>query len=149
MDSFTWSVRIAANDQGRVTAFVRRHQFEIGAAVQFDEEDKRVSALEYVLGAIGADLVNGMKLLAQKRRVDIYEVEAVVQGELNNALTHLGVVGEKGHPGLQKVVVNVYVSSTEQKSAIEQVWDEVLKRSPLVHTLKPTIDLQLNLKVVI
>ena len=50
-----------------------------------------MSALEYVLGAIGADLVNGLQMLGRRRRIAIEQVEARVEGELNNPLTYLGV----------------------------------------------------------
>ena len=49
-----------------------------------------------------ADLVNGLQTLGRRRRVVIDQVEAVVEGELNNPLTYLGVVGETGHPGLER-----------------------------------------------
>jgi hypothetical protein len=83
--------------------FVRKHQFPVGAPLQFDAEYDAITALEYVLGAIGADVVHGLQTLARKRRVDIDQVEAVVQGELNNPLTYLGVVGADGPPGLEKI----------------------------------------------
>ena len=77
-----------------------------------------MSALEYVLAAIGADLVNGLQTLGRRRRVAIEQVEAVVEGELNNPLTYLGVVGETGHPGLEKVRVRVYLASPEEEAVI-------------------------------
>ena len=76
-------------------------------------------------------------------------MEALVSGELNNPLTHLGVVGEEGHPGLETVRVKVYVSSTEVKEEIQRIWNEMLEKSPLVRTFQSAINLELDLQVVI
>ncbi len=99
-------------------SLVRRHQFEVGAPLHFDEEYDRVSCLEYVLAAIGGDLVNGMRRLAHRCRLRVDQIEAVVEGELNNPLTYLGVVGESGHPGLEKVSVSIYVSTLEDEERV-------------------------------
>ena len=88
-----WNLRVCATNNGCATVYVRRHQFEVGAPVHFDEQYNQITALEYVLGAIGADVVRGLQSLARKRRVEIDNVEALVSGELNNPLTHLGVIG--------------------------------------------------------
>ena len=116
--------------------------------MQFDREYDRITALEYTLGAVGADVVNGLTALARRRRVDVEEVEAVVSGRLNNPLTYLGVVGEEGHPGLERMKVRVYVSSTEAEERVRKVWQEMLAKSPLVRTLKPALDLELSMKVI-
>ena len=116
----------SALERGQATVFTRQHQFRIGAPVHFDRAYEAVSALEYVLGAIGADLVNGLQILARKRRVAIEQVEAVVEGELNNPLTYLGVIGETGHPGLEKVRIRVYLASPEEEATIQRLWQEML-----------------------
>ena len=100
-----------------------------------------------VLGAIGADLVNGLQALARKRRMVIERIEAVVEGELNNSLAYLGVIGEPGHPGLQRVQVKVYVASLEEEVMIQRLWQEVLATSPLVYTFQGAIQLDLRLQM--
>ena len=149
MEAHTWTLRVSAAERGQATVFTRQHQFRVGAPVHFDRAYEAVSALEYVLGAIGADLVNGLQALARKRRVAIERVEAVVEGELNNPLAYLGVIGETGHPGLQRVQVKVYVASLEEEAAIRRLWQEVLATSPLVYTFQAAIRLDLRLQVVI
>lgn len=64
---FQWSVRVSASGQDQAAVFVRKHRYEVGLPVHFDEEYDRVAALEYVLGAIGADIVNGLQSLARSR----------------------------------------------------------------------------------
>jgi hypothetical protein len=149
MEGHTWSLRVSAAERGQATVFTRQHQFRVGAPVHFDRVYEAVSALEYVLGAIGADLVNGLQALARKRRLAIERVEAVVEGELNNPLTYLGVIGETGHPGLQRVQVKVYVASIEEEATIWRLWQEVLATSPLVCTFQAAIQLDLRLQVIV
>jgi OsmC-like protein len=147
MQGYTWTLRVSANEPGQATVFTRQHQFRVGAPVHFDRAYASVSALEYVLGAIGAGLVNGLQILGRKRRVAIEQVEAFVEGELNNPLTYLGVVGETGHPGLEKVRVRVYVASSEAETTIHRLWHEMLATSPLVHTFQAAIRFDLTLRV--
>lgn len=149
MDQFQWNVRVCETGRGRATAYVRRHRFEVGAPVQFDPQYPLVTALEYVLGALGADVVNGLQAVARRRRVVLDHVEAAVAGRLNNALTHLGVVGEEGHPGLEEVTVRVYVSSTETEEAVKEIWQEVRAKSPLVRTFERCVRLDCSVKAVL
>src|SRR6266849_1473041 len=111
MERYTWTLRVSTACKDRATVFVRQQQFTVGAPVQFDAAYDAITALEYVLVAIGADVVHGLQALARKRRGEVDHVEAVVEGELNHPLTYLGVVGERGHPGLERVSVKVYVAS--------------------------------------
>ena len=149
MDSepYTWTLRVSATSTHDARVFVRQHQFTVGVPVQFDTTYNAISALEYVLGALGADVVNGLQLLARKRRVELDQVEAVVQGALNNPLTALGVVGESGHPGLEKVQITVYVASLAAEEDIQRLWQEMLARSPLVRTFQPLLQLELRLQM--
>jgi|RhiMethySRZTD1v2_1073278.scaffolds.fasta_scaffold306567_2 OsmC-like protein len=149
MEGHTWTLRVCAMGGEQATVFARQHQFRVGAPVNFDRTDGAVSALEYVLGALGSDLVNGLQILARKRRVVIEQLEAVVVGELNNPLTYLGVIGETGHPGMEQVCIRVYLASPEQETTIQRLWQEMLERSPLVHTFQAAIKLELSLQVIV
>jgi hypothetical protein len=145
-DNHRWTVRVSASAAGEATAFARKHRFAVGAPAAFDEADPHVSAVEYVLGALGADLVNGFVALARARRLSIDHAEAVVQGELASPLAHLGVIGASGSPGLAELRVKAYVSSNEDEALVRKTWDEMLERSPLVHTLRTGVRLELDLK---
>jgi uncharacterized OsmC-like protein len=144
---FTWDVRLRASEDGTATAYVRDQRFAVGAPLQFDSEYEHVTALECLLAALGADVANGFRSRARRKRLAIDDVEAAVSGRVNNPLTHVGVVGEEGHPGLEWASVRIYVSSDEDEQALRDVWDETLRRSPLVRTLQPTVTLDLSLKI--
>ena len=147
MEKYLWHVRVRSHSGDKAVAYTRRHHFEIGAPVQFDQEYDAVTALEYVLGAIGADVVNGLRALALKRRIIIDDVEAAVSGELNNPLVHLGVVGEAGHPGIETVTVRVYVNSPAERKDVLGLWEEMLSRSPLVRTFSGTIKVEIGFEL--
>jgi hypothetical protein len=149
MDDFAWRARVRATRRGRATAYVRTHQFDVGAPVQFDEQYDQVTALEYVLAALGADLVKGFQAAADRRRLTVDEVEAVVSGRLDNPLVHLGVVGEEGHPGLEAVSVRVFVGTDEDEARVREAWDEALGRSPLARTFASAVRLDLSIRVVV
>ena len=149
MDEHRWTLRVRAADQGPSTVYARHDQFQVGAPLSFDPEYPHVTALEHLLAALGADLVGGLQATARRQRLQISNIEAVVSGKLNNPLTYLGVVGEEGHPGLEQVTVTVYVNSLEPEERVRQAWEEMLKRSPLVHTLKSVVKLDLAVKLVI
>jgi hypothetical protein len=147
MEPHTWRLRVSATGGGQATVYSRQHQFRIGAPLDFDRASPTLSAMEYALGALGADVVNGLQLLAHQRRVGIEQLEAVIIGELNNPLTYLGVIGESGHPGVEKVSIKVYVASLAEETAIQHLWQEVLARSPLVRTFRHAVQLELILQV--
>src|SRR3954465_2210619 len=64
-----------------------RRQFSIGRPVEFDEASPHVSAVEYALGAVGGEIVNGLREFARRRRIEIDAIEALVTGDLDHALT--------------------------------------------------------------
>lgn len=149
MPPFGVRVRSSGASAGAATAYARVHSFEVGSALPFDPDEGRVTALEYVLGALGADLVGGFRALARKRRLAIDEVEATVDATLENALTHLGVVGESGHPGLLRVVIRVHVATLEPEDAVRAVFDVALERSPLLHTIVKAAKVEVTMTVTV
>lgn len=142
-----WSARVRAVGRGRVAVYVRDHRFEVGRAVEFDAEAPTVSALEHALAALAADLVDTFSALARRRRVELDAVEAVVTGELNNPLTVLEVVGEEGHPGLERIALKLYVQSGAAPEALHALWRDARALSPLARTLGAAVDLRLALEV--
>jgi len=64
------------------------------------------------------------------------QVEAVVDGEVENPLTYLEVVGASGSPGLSRVSIKVYVASPRDEKTLNQLWHETLERLPLVRTFR-------------
>src|SRR5688572_21199737 len=97
------SLRVTAPGPAIARVSVGRRNFSIGRPVEFDEASPHVSALEYALGAVGGEIVNGIREFARRRRVAIDAVEALVTGELENGLAYLEVIGENSSPRIQKI----------------------------------------------
>jgi len=142
-----FSVRVSGSRDGSATAFVRKHRFVVGAPVTFDEQDPHLSALEYVLGAFGADLVTGLLAAARARHLEVDHAEALVRGELDDELAAVGVVGATGNPGLARLQVKVYASSVAEEETLRELWKRMLERSPLVRTLERVVRLELVLEM--
>jgi len=146
---FVWRARISGDAPAKASVFVRKHSFVVGRPLDFDAEADAVSAVEHLLGALGADVLNGFRAEAPRRRLRVDRAEATVEGRLDNPLTHLRVVGETGHPGLAGAHVKVYASSPDPEDAVREAWTDSLDRSPLVRTLGPTVELKLELQIVV
>ena len=149
MDSSGWDIRAHSTHREHVTVYARQHSFRVGTPIHFDIEYEEISALEYVLGALAADLVGSFRALAHKRRLDVDQVEALVHGELGNPLVYLGVIGENGNPAISRIVVKCYVSSLNEEHEVERVWADALARSPLAQTFLNAGTLEITLQVVI
>ena len=139
---------MSARGQKTSTVFARTRRFEVGVPLSFDAEYGETTALETVLGAIGAELAGGIQQLARIRRLAVDDVEAVVQVELENPLVHLGVVGEEGSPAMKRISIKVYVGSFEEEAELRALWDDVLARSPLIKTLEKAVELELEMRIV-
>ena len=148
MTPHRWTLRVRATGSGAATVVTRKHHFDVGASAEFDEESPRISALEYVLGALGADLAAGFSGHARRGGVLVDHVEATVQGELNDPLAALGVVGAKGHPGIERIRITVYVSSLESPARLLELWEESLRASPLLQTFRAACTVELKVAIV-
>lgn len=148
MQETSWQVRVASAGD-TATVFARRAQFPIGKPLSFDLHEPWPTALEHLLGAVGADLVNGLQDVARRRRLQVDQVEAQVDCRLQNPLAYLGVVGEEGHPGVESLAARVFVSSLDPADQIQSAWEETVRRSPLLNTLRPSVRLDVSCKVVL
>jgi hypothetical protein len=143
---YAWTVRVNGSVGQEQRAYSGKHAFSIGKQASFTEEEPFPSAVEYLLGALGGDLVGGFETQAKKRGVDIDAVESVVTGRLGNPMVFLGVIGAEGNPGLESVVATLYVSSEADEAALQEIWLATLATSPLVNTLKRSASLSLTLQ---
>ena len=144
MDALTISLRVTAPTRDSARVSVGRRQFSIGRPLEFDDVSPHIAAVEYALGAVGCEVVNGLRAFADRRRLVIDAVEAVVTGELENGLTYLEVIGEHGQPKIARIHVKVFVASADAE-AIGIVFDQLLDRLPLVCTLRAALALTIEL----
>ena len=147
MSDHTWTVRVERIGEHEAKAYSRNHAFVVGEQAGFEESDPHPSAVEYLLGALGGDLVRGFEVQAARRRVAVDALELMLSGRLNNPLVHLGVVGETGHPGLESVEGTLYVSADAEPNTLGEMWQAALDRSPLFHTLRRCATVSVELRV--
>ena len=145
MNTLQCRLRVTTTESDATHVLVRRHQFTVGRPIDFDAESAHVAALEYALGALGAEIVGGLRVFAKRRRVELDEVEAVVDGEVENPLTYLEVVGESGYPALSGVSIKVYVASPRDEETVRQLWHETLARLPLARTFSRALKFSIEL----
>jgi hypothetical protein len=143
MSALTISLRVTAPDRDVARVSIGRRQFSIGRPLEFDDASPRVAAIEYALGAVGGEIVNGLRAFANRRRLEIDAIEAVVTGELENGLTYLEVIGEEGQPKIARIHVKVFVASGNA-AATGALLDQVLDRLPLVCTLRASLRLSVE-----
>ena len=144
MTAITISLRVTAPGSAAARVSVGRRQFSIGRPVEFDVASPHVAALEYALGAVGGEIVNGLREFARRRRLALDAVEALVTGELQDGLVYLEVRGERGRPRIGRIAVKVFVAS-EDHAATRALFDETLERLPLISTLRDAVDLDIEL----
>lgn len=135
MDDSIITLRVTGGARDVARVAVRRQQFSVGRPIEFDGSSPRIAALEYALGAVGAEVVNGLREFARRRRMSIDAIEAVVTGELEHELVYLDVIGETGRPVLRRVHVKVFAACADH-AAVGALFDEVLDKLPLSGTLR-------------
>jgi hypothetical protein len=144
MIATTISLRVTAPGPAVARVSVGRRQFSIGRPVEFDDASPHVAAIEYALGAVGGEVVNGLREFARRRRLALDAVEALVTGELEHGLVYLEVIGESGCPRLRRIAIKVFVASMDGR-ATRAMFDEMIERLPLVSTLRQALDLDVDL----
>jgi uncharacterized OsmC-like protein len=144
----SFPVRVQRTAARIARAYGRGQSFDIGSQASVREADAQPSAVEYVLGALGGDLVCGFERAAEGQGIPVHAIEITLNGRLDNILTHLGVVGEQGHPGLAAIEGTAYVNSDADEAAVERAWQRTLDRSPLYNTLTRCARVTINLRII-
>ena len=146
MNTFSWTARVRADASRTLTVHARNHAFPVGDPLSFRPTDDHPSALELLLGAFAADLTATFRSLAIRKRLPPDALEFSATCTLNNPLIHVGVIGEAGHPGIERIEGTLYVSSDADEADLVALWEETLIRSPLYNTLCRVVELSLRMQ---
>jgi len=138
------TLRVTAPAPDLAHVWVRRQQFAVGRPIEFDAESDRIAALEYALGAVAGEVVNGLRVFASRRRIDIDHIEAVVTAELACEGVYLEVVGETGQPRIVRVHLKVFAASPDEPE-LRRLWSELPDKLPLVCTMRSAFSIDLEL----
>jgi hypothetical protein len=142
----TCTLRVTADDFDVARVSVRNERFLVGRPLELDPVSRRIAAIEYALGALAGEVLNGLRHFAWRRRVDLDHAEALVSGDVAHGLAYLEVVGEGGRPRISDVRIKIFVASSDEP-AIRRLWSDVLERLPLLGTLRSAIPVHLELIV--
>jgi TusA-related sulfurtransferase len=143
---YEWRARVRGTGPLRSTVYCRNFFWHVGQAASFEEKDAHPSSVEYLLGALGADLCSGFTSACARAGITLDDVELTVRGRLRNVLAHLGL--EEGDPSFEKIEVKCFVSTPAVEDRVREVWSETLRRSPAAATLARATELEVRLGLV-
>jgi len=142
-----WSLRVRGLTDQEARVYSGKHVFSVGRQASFTDEDPNPSAVEYLLGALGGDLVSAFQKQAAKRGVQIDATELVVSGRLENPMVFLGVIGAEGSAGFGSIEATLYVGADADEASLQEIWSATLATSPLVNTLGHSVPLTLAMQL--
>lgn len=130
------SVRAISSEVEGIVVYARSHKAVLGRGWSFDIKEPAMTGAEMLLGCLAADVLELFLRLARKGRLTVDAMEATLQAELCDPRVHLGVIGAEGEPRYSSFTLKVYAGSPAPAPALLAVWDEALRRAPLLNTLR-------------
>jgi TusA-related sulfurtransferase/uncharacterized OsmC-like protein len=143
--NLVYRARVRARGGMESEVFVRNHSFTTGQPVSFDTADKGISAVEYLLGSLGACIAVGFQWRASQRSIVVRNVEVTVKTKAENILVYLGVVNE-GSPGFPAMEVSVYVDADAELAVLDDLLEQTVLRSPVARTLSGAVAIKAEVK---
>lgn len=144
---YQWKTRIHWDGGLQTKVFCRNHSWMVGQPASFDVQDAAPSAVEYVLGALGACLAMGFQIRASQQKIEVEELEISLSAQIDNIFVFLGTE-QDGHSGFKEVRGTIYVSSDADDEELERIWQETLAASPVTSSLTRNIDIDVDLRVI-
>lgn len=144
---YRWQCRVRWTVGSQCKVYCRNHSWEVGQPASFDVEDAAPSAVEYVLGALGACLAMGFQIHASRQGVLIDNIEIALAGQIDNIFTFLGVE-QHGHSGFRVLTGTLYVRADADEEVLQHIWRQTLAVSPVTNTLARPMSLDIKLQPV-
>ena len=145
--NYRWQTRIRWNGGMQTKVFCRNHSWTVGQPASFDVKDDIPSAVEYLLGALGACLAVGFQIRASRQNIQIDELEISLSGQIDNIFVFLGTE-QDGHSGFKEITGTIYVQSDADENILGQIWQETIAASPVVNTLTHRVNVNIGMKAV-
>jgi len=142
-----WSARVRWTQGLASQVSLRNHGYALGQPASFDTADVAPSAIEALLGAVGAGLAAGLALRLSRAGRALRGLEVVVKGRSQNILCFLGL-DEDGHAGLEGLDVTVYVDSDAEPAELERLVQESVARCPVAQSLARPVPLRVQWRAV-
>ena len=144
--NYVWRLRTRASGHQKATVYCRNFSWVLGQSASFEEKDAHPSAVEALLGALGASLATAYATEAARTGLQVDDIELTVTGRLHNILAHLGL--EAGDPFFAEITVKCYASTLDDEAEAKRLFEAIVARSPLAATLKKATTLNISFAVV-
>ena len=144
---YRWQTRTRWQGGNQTTVFCRNHSWTVGQPASFDLKDEAPSAVEYVLGALGACLTQGFQIRASQHNITIDEMEISLSGQIDNIFVFLGTE-QTGHSGFKSISGTLYVQADADEDVLQELWQATLAASPVTNTLTRPVDVNVTLKLI-
>jgi uncharacterized OsmC-like protein/TusA-related sulfurtransferase len=144
---YEWSVRGQGGKELSAKVHSRNHTFMVGQPADFSPKVNAPSAIDYFLGALASCLTVGFKAQASKRNIEIDHMEVSLKAGLENVLYHMELE-DVGSPRLREIKGNFYVSAPAEEEALQELWENTLKRSPIYQTLVQGTKINISFSIV-
>jgi TusA-related sulfurtransferase len=143
--NYEWRVRARLSGNQEAVIFARNFSWKLGQPASFEEKDNHPSAMEAMLAALTAELVNSFATACRQNGLGIDELEGTTKAKLHNVLAHLGM--EEGDPSLASADVTVFITSPAPGAELRSVFSGVLDRAPLYRTLSKAAQVSARLVI--
>lgn len=143
---YVWRLRTRSTGHQQATVYCRNFSWQLGQSASFEEKDAHPSAVEALLGALGASLATAYATEAARAGLEVDDIELTVTGKLHNVLAHMGL--EEGDPSFAAIEVKCYASTMDDEAKARAAFETVAARSPIAATLAKATSLTLKFAVV-
>lgn len=143
------AVRASAAEGGVVRIQSRKHGYFAQGQVQQPFDAAYPTALDYLLGALAADLIAGLEREARRAGASLGAVEASLSARLENPLVPIGVLGESGSSRVARIRGSVYVSGKIEEEALRDLWDEAQRKATVFTTLSQSVPVDVSIQIIL
>jgi uncharacterized OsmC-like protein/TusA-related sulfurtransferase len=141
---YRWQCRVRWSGGLQCRVYARNHSWEVGQPASFDVQDAAPSAVEYVLGALGACLAMGFQMHASRRGIQVEALEISLSGQIDNIFVFLGVE-QDGHSGFRAITGTLYVRADAAEDTLQEIWRHTVAASPLTNTLVRPVQVEVTM----
>jgi uncharacterized OsmC-like protein/TusA-related sulfurtransferase len=142
---YRWQCRVRWSGGLQCKVYCRNQSWDVGQPASFDVQDAAPSAVEYVLGALGACLAMGFQIHASRRGIQVEALEISLSGQIDNIFVFLGIEQE-GHSGFRAITGTLYVQADAEEEILAEIWRHTLAASPVTSTLARPVTMDIALR---
>jgi len=137
-------VRVRWSGGAKARVYARNHQWEIGQPASFDVSDPAPSAVEYLLGALGAQSSWAFRFKRLGKELPLTNWNFRSPARLRISL--YSWVWNIQDARIQEISGTLYVKSSASESVLAEVLRHTLTVSPIVSSLSRSVRVNVQIK---